>query len=106
MTRSCLLLPLVNSDNMLSQLFVTLSLVVFTVASPVVVRNSPISLPLARHFNATPGHKIPDIDQARAKALKAAVSPAASNGTGVNPVPVTNSAVIYTAEVSTSFNLL
>ncbi|EKM61755.1 uncharacterized protein PHACADRAFT_112598 [Phanerochaete carnosa HHB-10118-sp] len=84
---------------MLSQLFVALSLVAFTAASPVVIRNSPVTLPLARRFNTNSGHTIAEIDQSRAKALKAAVSPAAGNGSGVNPVPVTSSTVIYTAEV-------
>ncbi|GJE97834.1 aspartic peptidase A1 [Phanerochaete sordida] len=85
---------------MFSRLVLAFSLAAVSLASPVVVRNSPVSVPLARRFQATAGRTVADIDQSRAKALQAAVSPVAQGGAGVNPIPVTNSATIYTAEVS------
>lgn len=39
-------------------------------ATPVVVRDTPVSLPLARHFNVTGSAKIVDLDRARAQVLR------------------------------------
>ncbi len=39
-------------------------------ATPFVVRDSPVTLPLARRFNATGSAKIAELDRARAQALK------------------------------------
>lgn len=82
------------------------SLAAVSLASPVVVRNSPVSVPLSRRFQATAGRTVADIDLSRAKALQAAVSPIAQSGPSVNPIPVTNSATIYTAEVSLSLEAM
>lgn len=87
---------------MFSQLSLVCSLALLSAASPLVSRNAPAQLPLARRLNLTAGTKIPDVDQARAKDLKNAIMGPKSDD-GVNPVPVINSAVIYTAEVCTIY---
>lgn len=76
-----------------------LSLVLLSVASPLTSRGGLSSLPLSRRFNVTAGTKISDVDRARVKALQKAVVASSNGPDGVSPVPVTNSAVIYTAEV-------
>lgn len=82
-------------------LALSLSVVVSAVAaSPLAPRKAPVSVPLTRHLNVSPNQTVADIDQARARALKAAATQRrdASIG-GVHPAPVTNAVVIYTADV-------
>ncbi|KAI1786220.1 acid protease [Ganoderma leucocontextum] len=76
-------------------------------AKPIVVRDSPVTLPIARRFNSTGTANIVKADQARAKVLKArsqaSSAPAVNTAAGkifpgIN-VPVTNAAVIYTASI-------
>ena len=90
---------------MFCQLTVTITLALLTAASPLVVRQNPITLPLARHFNFTGTKTIKELDQARAKAFKSGtkVKPdaaAASASASSFPVPAINGAVAYTAQVS------
>ncbi|KAI0819359.1 acid protease [Trametes gibbosa] len=75
------------------------------VAKPLVVRDSPISLPIARRFNATATANLVKADQARAKVLKnQALAQGKHSGfksaaAGIIGVPVTNGAVTYTVSV-------
>ena len=94
------------TDNMFTQLTVTVYLAVLAVASPLVVRKSPITIPLARRFNVTGSAKVLELDQARAKSFKSGVRTTHTHAhTGKTssaatvPVPVTNGAVTYTAAV-------
>ena len=68
-----------------------------------VVRNtaSPVTLPFARRFNFTGASKILEIDQARAKALKARAlaKPGHFSRSAITNDPVTNQAVDYVANV-------
>lgn len=75
-----------------------LALTSTTSSTPLVARNT-VAIPLARHFNFTGAAKLLEIDQARAKALRAR---AATEEAATFPVPVTNTAVSYTAEVGTT----
>lgn len=89
---------------MFASLTVTVTLALLTAASPLVVRQGPVTLPLARHFNFTGTKTLLERDQARAKAFKSGtkVKPnaaAASASASSFPVPVVNGAVTYTAEV-------
>ena len=76
-------------------------------AKPIVVRDSPVTLPLARQLNVTGAANIVKADQARAKVLKARsqasnVPPVDTAAGKIFPginVPVTNQAVIYSANV-------
>nr|VWP01211.1 MARTX [Ganoderma boninense] len=88
-------------------------------AKAVTVRDSPVTLSIARRFNSTGATNIVKADQARAKVLKArsqatrvaaADTPVGRMFPGHN-VPVTNQVVIYTASVGvgsppTSYELL
>ncbi|KAI0634423.1 aspartic proteinase precursor [Trametes polyzona] len=71
------------------------------VAKPVVVRDSPITLPVARRFNATAAANIVKADQARAQALKQKALAKHAKVDAASPinVPVTNGAVTYTVSV-------
>ena len=84
---------------MFTQVSLVLSLALLSAASPLAPRKGPMTVPLARKFNIAAGTKIADVDQARAKALSKAVVAGPKGADGVNPVPVTNTVVIYTAEV-------
>ncbi|KAM5531854.1 hypothetical protein V8D89_014484 [Ganoderma adspersum] len=53
-----------------SALLVLCAAATVTSASPFVVRDTPVTLPLARHFNTTGSAKIVELDRARAQALK------------------------------------
>ena len=90
---------------MFSQLFIAVYLALYAAASPLAVRNSPVSIPLARRFNITASKNVLELDQARAKFLKSGAaqkgSKAASSVAAV-PVPVTNGVVTYTTAVSPS----
>ena len=91
----------------LSALLALTAAAVSVSASPIVVRDSLVTFPIARRLNSTGAANILKADQARAKVLKArsqatkvaAVETAAGKiFPGIN-VPVTNQAVIYTANV-------
>ena len=84
---------------MFSQLYITVCLALFAAASPVVVRNGPISIPLARRFNATGAKNVLAADQARAKFLKSGVKTTHKAAVNSGSLPVTNAAVTYTAAV-------
>ena len=105
----------------LSALLAVASAAVAIGAKPVVVRDSPVTLPIARRFNLTGAANILKSDQARAKVLKARsqaskespVSSAAVSKLFARDVDVavTNGAVIYTASVGvgtppTSYDLI
>ncbi|OBZ76836.1 Polyporopepsin [Grifola frondosa] len=69
-------------------------------AIPVVVRDSPVTLPFARRMNFTGSATLLEIDQARAKALKArSQSHGIFDKSAIISVPTTNQAVYYTASV-------
>ena len=92
---------------MFSQLAVVVYLSLVAAASPLVVRNSPISIPLVRRFNLTGGAKIAELDRARAQFFKTAQAKAKPASDAVVPVPVVNTAVTYTATViATLFSCL
>ena len=82
---------------MLLQTALLLALAVATAASPILVARSSVTVPLTRHFNFTGSAKIAERDRVRAKAFKAGSLATRA----VEPVPVTNAAVSYTATVST-----
>ena len=86
---------------MFSQLCVIVSLAILATASALVVRDAPISIPLARRFNATGAKNILAADQARAKFLKSGGRSVHKPAAGTGDVPVTNGAVTYTAAVRT-----
>ena len=97
--------------TMFTRLLTTLTLALFCAATPVVVRDTQISLPVSRQFkfDASKGSTIVQIDQARAKALKAKTRvPAdqfkATAQSAAKNLPVTNIATIYTAEVRCLFH--
>lgn len=97
---------------MFAQLAVTVALALSSAATPVVVRDNLITLPLARRFNITGSKTVHQRDQARAQGFRhatrartrthshTAASAAASATSFVEPV--TNSAVSYIASVSFS----
>ncbi|KAM5546168.1 hypothetical protein V8D89_000294 [Ganoderma adspersum] len=102
----------------LSALFAVAVAAAAVSAKPVVVRDSPVTLPIARRFNSTGAANIIKADQARVKMLKAraqaakvaAVDTTAGKILGIN-VPVTNQAFMYTASVGvgtppTSYELI
>ncbi|OBZ76214.1 Polyporopepsin [Grifola frondosa] len=69
-------------------------------AIPLVVRDSPVTLPFARRLNFTGSATLLEIDQARAKALKArSQSQGKFDKSAVISVPATNQAVDYTVSV-------
>ncbi|KAH9052761.1 aspartic peptidase A1 [Lactarius vividus] len=74
-----------------------LLLIVSVAADPIVVRKSPVSLPIARHLNITGAHGLIRKDQARARNMFA-VSKAKRSGSTIN-IGITNVAVIYEANV-------
>lgn len=89
---------------MFAQLAVTVALALAAAGSPLVVRNTPVSLPLVRNFNMTGTKTLLQRDQARIKAFRSATKPTpnaaqASASAAAAPVPVVNQAVTYTAEV-------
>ncbi|KAI1786237.1 acid protease [Ganoderma leucocontextum] len=90
----------------LSALFALTVVAVAVSAKPIVIRDAPVTLSIARRFNTTGVANILKADQARAKVLKVrsqTSNVASANAVGavladVN-VPVTNGAVTYTASV-------
>ncbi|KAH8986200.1 aspartic peptidase A1 [Lactarius akahatsu] len=86
-----------------------LLLVVSVAADPIVVRKSPVSLPIARHLNITGAHDLIRKDQARARNMFAA-SKVKRSGSSAS-VSITNEGVVYGASVGigsppTFYNLL
>ncbi|KAG6873821.1 hypothetical protein C0992_008371, partial [Termitomyces sp. T32_za158] len=86
-----------------SSLLTTLLLALTVSANPIVVRDSPVKLPLARRLNLTSVHNLVRHDLARAKHLRAR---AEALSKGVSPAsdviidePVDNQAVSYIASV-------
>lgn len=103
-----------TANTMFSKPLIVISLALIASASPVSIRSSPVKIPLARRFNATGTKTIIEHDQARAKFFKSG-GPSKANVRAASsasaPVPVTNGAVTYTAEVNignppTTFNLI
>ena len=85
--------------NMFCKLLIPIYLALTIAASPVVVRNSPVSVPLARRFNVTGAKNVLAADQARAKFLKGGAKSARKAAGGSGSIPLTNAAVTYTAAV-------
>ena len=91
----------------LSALLALTAAAVSVSASPIVVRDSPVTFPIARRLNLTGAANIVQADLARAKVLKArsqatkaaAVDTAVGKIFPVTNVPITNQAVTYTANV-------
>ncbi|KAI0257081.1 aspartic peptidase A1 [Lactifluus subvellereus] len=91
-----------------------LLLAVGIAADPIVIRQAPVSLPFARHLNATGSNDLVRKDQARAKNLVAVCEAKESGALGpdaIVSVGVTNIGVIYQANVgvgnpATSYTLL
>ena len=90
---------------MFGQLFIALTLALYGVATPVVVRDSHVTIPVARRFmsHRLKGTTLPQVNRARARALKSKVrtskvQPAASAAAPVND-PVTNVVDAYIAQV-------
>lgn len=80
-------------------------------ASPVVIRDSPISLPLARRFKETGPSAILAADRARAQVLKNVGHAKGSNASKRADVSVTNANTYYAVEVgigspATTYTLL
>ena len=74
-----------------------LLLVVGAAANPLVIRNSPVSLPFVRRFNFTDARDLIRKDQARARDL-VALSQTKRSGSPGN-VAITNTGVAYEANV-------
>lgn len=72
-------------------------------ATPLVVRDSIVSVPVARRFNSTGAATILEIDQARASVLReVALSGQSRSGSAVQTLftdPATNGLVDYTVQV-------
>ena len=87
-------------------LLVTVTLVLSVAANPVLVRDSVVSLPLAKRFNFTGTARLLDHDQARARGLKAfgrakaARRVARSEDAAVVSVPAVNELVNSALNVS------
>lgn len=86
-----------------SALLLTLAFTLAVSANPVVIRDSPITLPITKRLNANGTFNLLERDQARVKGLKQFARQKIS-GTLVDAVvasvPVTNQAVDYVANVS------
>ncbi|KAI0689557.1 aspartic proteinase precursor [Cytidiella melzeri] len=103
---------------MLTQLIATLTLALVCTATPVIVRDNLIRLPIARRVNSTGISKLIEIDQARARTLKTSSKTRHASArfrsaptVAVFNDPVTNAATTYTAAVqvgnpATTYNLI
>ncbi|KAG6877494.1 hypothetical protein C0993_006764 [Termitomyces sp. T159_Od127] len=87
-------------------LLATLLLALAVSANPIVVRDSPVKLPLARRLNVTSVHNLIRHDLARAKHLRAraealskGVSPDVFSSDAIIDEPVDNQAVSYIASI-------
>ncbi|EKM51654.1 uncharacterized protein PHACADRAFT_31478 [Phanerochaete carnosa HHB-10118-sp] len=76
-----------------------LTLAALLAAFPTNTRNNAASIPLTRRLNVPSGQTLPEIDKARAQAFKSTAAQRAQKDSSITPVPVTNTAVLYTAEV-------
>ena len=88
----------------LSALLAFTAAAVTVAAKPIVVRDSPVSLPIARRFNLTGVPSILKQDQARAKALKGRSQSSKAKGPSLKQaaifnVDATNQAVDYVVSV-------
>ena len=85
---------------MFAHLAITVTLALLTAATPVVVRQSPVTIPLVRHFNLTGTKTLRELDLARVRNMKSGtkVKPDAAAASSF-PVTAVNGAVTYTAEV-------
>ncbi|EJF58305.1 acid protease [Dichomitus squalens] len=101
----------------LSALIALTAAAVAVSAKPILVRDSPVTVPIARRFNSTGVRNVLKADQARAQALKARSQASKKHLGAINKVftdvdvPVTNVAEIYTASVGvgtppTTYNLI
>ncbi|KAI9070296.1 acid protease [Trametes sanguinea] len=88
--------------------FVVLSVAAAVAASPVVIRESPVTLPIARRVNATSARELMKMDQARAKVLKEKGLAAAGKDSAsfrktardaIFNVPITDTGLYYTTNV-------
>jgi cathepsin E len=94
------------SPSMFIPLVTTLTLALVCAASPVIVHDNFVKLPIARRFNSTGTSKLVELDRIRAQALKTRIKTprtkeafkSAAQAALAN-VPVTNGVTIYTAEV-------
>ncbi|GLB35829.1 putative peptidase A1 [Lyophyllum shimeji] len=97
-----------------ASLLSTLLLALAVAANPIVIRDSPVTLPLARRLNTTSIHNLLRHDQSRAKALRARAEAKASGNFHTDAIinePVDNQAVTYIASVgvgspATTYSLL
>lgn len=93
-----------------ASLLTTLLLALSIAASPVEIRNSPVTLPIARRLNTSGGTiNLLQHDQSRAAALKSVGGDTLNRRTG--SIAVTNDAVSYIAAVgvgspATTYNLI
>lgn len=83
----------------LSALLAFTAAAVVVSANPIVIRDSPVTLPIARRFNTTGVPNILAADKARAKVLKVRSQAQRFKQSAVVPVPVTNQAVTYTVSL-------
>ena len=91
---------------MLSALLTIVHLALSVTSATLVVRDSPISLPLARRFNVTGSRNIAAADRARVNFLKDYAGASRQGGPSTSSLPVTNEIVSYIAQVlSFSVNL-
>ncbi|PSR71071.1 hypothetical protein EW026_g3656 [Hermanssonia centrifuga] len=97
-----------------SSFIALISLALTVAANPIVVRDSPISLPLVRRVNSTGTISLVERDQARVRHLKARANALAAGKfeeDAVTSVPATNQLVDYAVSVSvgspaTTYSLL
>lgn len=85
-----------------ANLLATLLLALSVTATPVLVHNSPVTLPISRRFNFTGSRTILDRDQARAASLRAKAEAFGPDHQGKRAVinsPAENVAVVYQASV-------
>ena len=89
---------------MTSRLFFSLLFAVGALATPLAIRDSPVTLPITRHYNFTRGVKIADSDRSRFRLLRDR-HPVKVGHDSVFPVPATNAIVTYTTSVSVEHRL-
>ena len=96
-----------------SALFALCAVVTAASASPFVVRDTPVTLPLARRFNVTGSAKIVELDRARAQALKDVGLASGRSKRSVPSVMAVNEQTHYTvlvgvgsASPQTEYNML
>lgn len=90
-----------------AHLIATLTLALVCAASPVVVRDNLVKLPMARRFNSTGVAKLVELDRARAQTLKTSSQSRQNKDrfrsaakAAISNAPITNTAVTYIAEVT------